>query len=172
MIYFSTLEYCLDYKTDDIIHLEITNTGKINIYTINNALDVINYEFCTIDFPDLSELETKKPIKARKLKTNTINNKILSYFDIGMLRELEYKFIENNTTLINDLYYCRINKKGNYDFSANNKLVENIKVLREKIKNEDILFDIFKKAYEEPVYIEIRAVSYSYPPDSLFKFYT
>ena len=88
-----------------------------------------------------------------------------------MLRELEYKFIEDNTTLINDLYYCRINKEGHYDFSANNELVENIKVLREKIKNEDILFDIFKKAYQEPVYIKICAFSYSiYPVDSLFKF--
>ena len=138
--------------------MSFTFQGKnIQYFYKNGSISVIP-KFLTTEKAPTNEFEKNFPSRII-INGKDVNEQAISpYYD--------------NTTTINDLYYCRINKEGSYDFSANNELVENIKVLKEKIKNEDILFEIFKKAYQEPTFLKVYAISYRYPFMSQFRFAT
>jgi hypothetical protein len=130
--------------------------GNWNMDAINYALDNIEYSFCWINVYSLNGLCVKKKIKCTKLtiglmnpknKYSHLSKKCLCYFDMSYFREIR---AENISCSLDGLFYCNVNVDTPvYDYLANNNFIEGLKIIKERIGNEDVLFEIFKKGYTQ-----------------------
>jgi hypothetical protein len=152
-------------KKVTILHIHQANNKKSFMNKINHALDNMNYTYCTINIPDLTGLCVKKKIKCAQLITNTLNAELIYYFDISHFREIKS---DNILCPLEGLFYCNVNKKLSadednlaiflinkysrkyvYDYLANYDFIEGLKIIKERIGNEDVLFEIFKHEYSD-----------------------
>jgi hypothetical protein len=137
--------------------LEIDNMSGTD-EEISLALDTIQYNHCIINLPSLYGICTKKKIKCAKLKTNIIDDRALQHFNVSTLREIN---AENISVSLDQFFYCNVNNNCEYNMYANHDFIEGLKIIKNHVCNDDVLFEIFKKGYEPATYIMIFSVSYN-----------
>jgi hypothetical protein len=132
---------------------------KLSMKSINYALDNIEYDYCRINLLAAGEgLCVKKKIKCVSLRITTLNNDTIKYFDVSYFREIR---AENILCPLEGLFYCNVNiDKPVYEYYYNYEFIEGLKIIKGRIKNDDVLFEIFKKGYTDPMIRETAIMLY------------
>jgi hypothetical protein len=104
-----------------------------------------------------------KKIKCELLHTNELTGEIIKYFDVTHFRCINADKID---CCLDGLFYCNVNQKNpKYNFLSNSKFIEGLKVIKDKVDNEDVLFEIFKKGYDPPIdYFKDMVIEHVYWP--------
>ena len=129
-----------------------------NIETINKAINSISFtilHFVTTH-QDLTGLKTRSLINCTCLRVKKLTPKILRCFDIRCFRVIEAQEITTETIpLLDDLFYCRVESpqikllENYFGINACDDEIESLKLLKQKIKNDDVIKLIFEKIYKD-----------------------